>query len=84
MERAGTSKRVWVCKVQKMKVGDRIEVIDRRYAEYAMRGVILELDEHPLETSYAKIQVESPGLGSLRIWVNLRLAKVIEESRGEK
>jgi len=67
-----------------MKVGDRIEVIDRRYAEYAMRGVILELDEHPLKESYAKIQVEGPAMGSFQVWVNLRLAKVIEKSRGEK
>lgn len=64
-----------------MKVGDLIEVIDQRaIGPYPVQGRILELDEHPLDASYARIQIEGVAIGSVKVWVNLRLAKVVKEA----
>jgi hypothetical protein len=64
-----------------MKVGDEIEVIDHRaIGPFPVHGIILELDEHPLGASYAKIQILGAAISSVHFWVNLRLAKVVKEA----
>jgi hypothetical protein len=58
-------------------VGQIIEVIDARF-NFPLRGEILELDEHPLDLSYAKIRVQSPCDPAPEEWVCLRLAKAVQ------
>lgn len=59
-------------------VGQIIEVVDARFP-FAIRGEVLELDEHPLMgPSYAKIRIESPANPAPEGWVNLRTARVIK------
>lgn len=61
-----------------MKVGDKIEVIDRNIHDAPLRGIVIDLDEHPFKESFAKIEVEGAGLPVLTIWVNIRLSRVLE------
>lgn len=56
-------------------MGDEIEVVDRNLGYFPVRGVVLELDLHPLEASYAKIRIASPA--EPEEWVNLRIARVV-------
>jgi hypothetical protein len=61
-----------------LDLGDFIEVIDRRYASYPMRGTILELDaDDPFDAALARIRVNSTVEPAPEIWVNLRLARKV-------
>lgn len=59
-----------------IKIGDRIQVIDRGISSWPISGVVLELDSHPLDASYARILVDSPANPAPEIWINLRLARL--------
>ena len=58
-----------------MKVGETITVIDRSVSMYPLTGEIVELDEHPLGESYAKLHITNTAAIVPDTWVNLRLAR---------
>jgi hypothetical protein len=63
------------------KVGDEIEVIDKRYSPEPMRGSILSLDPSILGGDFAEIRVAGAALPPPVIWVSLRLAKNLSVER---
>lgn len=70
--------------MSKFKVGQRVRVYDNiRCAKgtnivpfLPLTGVILELDEHPLGDSYARIEVDSPAYPPPQVWANLRMVEL--------
>lgn len=62
------------------EVGDDIEVIDKHYASYPIRGKILAVEDNfPVGYPEYKIEVnDSPALPRPEIWVSGRFARKVE------
>ena len=69
--------------MNRFKAGDMIEVIDRNVAPYLLRGTVIEMDEHPLDESFAKIRINGAA-GAYEEWVNIRLARAVAPELGGK
>lgn len=61
----------------KIQVGDTIEVIDTEISPFPIRGKVVSLDPHPFQNSYGQIEVDSVALPAPKVFVNLRMARVV-------
>ncbi len=62
-------------------LGQKIEVYTEGHT-WPLRGIIVRLDTHPLlGDSLALIEVDSPALPQPTLWVNLRMARVLESRK---